>query len=104
MPFIKRPAKKGRYEGKPTVFYFILGEQMKEPKFRVGAEVYHLSKKQYGIVVGIINKNDPEDQVAQGFRYEVKIGGRLWSIPERGLSRQKGRPTPLRNYNKLGTR
>lgn len=58
------------------------------PRFKSGNDVLY-SPIGYGIVERVVNGNDSEDIAAQGYRYEVRFRGELWSIPEGALKRRR---------------
>ncbi len=55
---------------------------MQEP-FPVGTAVEYGGRR--GTVETIINRRDPSDLRLQGYRYQVRIRGVLWSVREASL-------------------
>lgn len=55
-------------------------------KFNVGDRVFYKARNRTGSIQSVINADDPQDVLLQGFRYEVKLSdGYVWSILEGNL-------------------
>lgn len=55
------------------------------PVYNRGETVWYERLNAKGRVIAIINEHDPMDRKAQGYRYTIKIGKDLWSVPESSL-------------------
>lgn len=56
------------------------------PLFARGEAVWYKRLGKKGVIEGIINIDDPADARRQGYRYTLKVGTDLWSVPESQLA------------------
>lgn len=55
-------------------------------KFNIGDRVFYKARNRTGTIQSIINTDDPQDLLLQGYRYEVRLSdGYVWSILESSL-------------------
>ena len=55
-------------------------------KFNIGDRVFYKARNRTGTIQSLINGNDPQDVLLQGYRYEVRLSdGHVWSILESSL-------------------
>jgi hypothetical protein len=70
---------------------------MRGPLYARDEAVWYTRLGLKGRIVNVVNEADPMDRKRQGYRYTVKLGQDLWSVPESGL-----RGLTLNERNRVG--